>query len=90
MTRSVPDLTCRELVELVTDYLEERLPADHRLRFELHLTYCQWCRTYLQQMRQVLATAGRLTEESIAADARDALLGAFRGWKKGSGGGGQP
>lgn len=91
MTRGVPDLTCRELVELVTDYLEDRLSADDRVRFELHLTYCDWCRTYLKQMRQVLATAGKLAEESIAPEARDALLGAFRGWKKGSGsGGGRP
>jgi anti-sigma factor RsiW len=87
MTGTVPDLTCRELVELVTDYLENRLSADDRTRFELHLTYCDWCRTYLQQMRQVLATAGRLEEESIAPEARDALLDAFRGWNKGSGGG---
>jgi anti-sigma factor RsiW len=88
MTPSVPDLTCRELVELVTDYLEERLSADDRTRFELHLTCCDWCRTYLQQMRQVLATAGKLTEASIAPKARAALLDAFRGWKKDSGGGG--
>ncbi|HZY02729.1 MAG TPA: zf-HC2 domain-containing protein [Anaeromyxobacteraceae bacterium] len=87
MTREVPDLTCRELVELVTDYLEVRLPADDRLRFELHLTYCVPCRTYLKQMRQVLASAGQLTEDSIAPAARDELLRAFRDWKKGSGGG---
>lgn len=87
MTRGVPDLTCRELVELVTDYLEDRLSADDRTRFELHLTYCDWCRTYLTQMRQVLAAAGRLTEDSMEPEARDALLDAFRGWKRGSGGG---
>jgi anti-sigma factor RsiW len=87
MTGTVPDLTCRDLVELVTDYLEDGLSADDRTRFELHLTYCDWCRTYLTQIRQVLATAGRLDEESMAPEARDALLGAFRGWNKGSGGG---
>ena len=87
MTRPVPDLTCRELVELVTDYLEERLPEDDRLRFELHLTYCAPCRTYVQQIRQLLASAGRITEDSIAPAARDELLRAFRDWKKGSGGG---
>lgn len=87
MTRGVPDLTCRELVELVTDYLEDRLSADDRTRFELHLTYCDWCRTYLRQMRQVLAAAGRLTEDSMEPEAREALLDAFRGWKRGSGGG---
>jgi len=88
-TRPVPDLTCKELVELVTDYLEGRLSADDRTRFELHLTYCDWCRTYVEQMRQVLAAAGELTEASVAPEARDALLAAFRGWKRG-GGGGEP
>jgi predicted anti-sigma-YlaC factor YlaD len=88
MRPSVPDLTCRELVELVTDHLEGRLSAEDRTRFELHLTYCRWCRTYLQQMRQVLVTAGKLEEEAIAPEARDALLHAFRGWKKGYGGDG--
>jgi anti-sigma factor RsiW len=81
------DLTCRELIELVTDYLEERLSADDRTRFELHLAYCEWCRTYLQQMRQVLATTGKLTEDSAPVAARDALLHAFRTWKAGQGGG---
>ncbi|WP_242344305.1 anti-sigma factor family protein [Anaeromyxobacter terrae] len=87
MTPAVPDLSCRELVELVTDYLEASLPVDERTRFELHLTYCEFCRTYLAQMRQVLESAGELTEESLAPEARDALLATFRDWKKGSGGG---
>lgn len=86
MTNAVPDLTCRELVELVTDYLEARLSIEDRTRFELHLAYCAWCRTYLRQMQQVLETAGELTEESIAPEARDELLAAFRRWK----GGGRP
>jgi hypothetical protein len=86
MKLAVPDLSCRELVELVTEYLEERLPLEERTRFELHLGYCDWCRTYLRQMRQVLATAGELTEESIAPEAMRSLLAAFRGWKRGSGG----
>ena len=84
MTLSVPDLSCRELVELVTDYLESRLTFDDRTRFEMHLTYCDSCRTYLRQMRQVVQGAGRLTEETIEPHAREALLAAFRGWKRGS------
>ena len=83
MTATVPDLTCRELVELVTDYLEARLSVEDRTRFELHLAYCAWCRTYLRQMRQVLETAGELTEVSLAPGARDELLAAFRRWKGG-------
>lgn len=83
MTAAVPDLTCRELVELVTEYLEARLSLHDRTRFELHLTYCDWCRTYLAQLRQVLDRAGELREESLEPAARDALLQVFRGWKKG-------
>ena len=87
MTLSVPDLSCKELVELVTDYLEEKLSSDDRTRFEMHLTYCDSCRTYLRQMRQVVESARAVTEESIEPEARDALLAAFRGWKAGPGGG---
>jgi anti-sigma factor RsiW len=86
VTRSTPDLACKELVELVTDYLEDALSAKDRTRFELHLTYCEWCRTYLRQMRQVLASTGRITHESLPPEGRDALLAAFRGWNRGGGG----
>ncbi len=85
---AVPDLTCRELVELVSDYLGARLPADDRTRFELHLNYCAPCRTYLEQMRQVVGSAGRLSEATIAPEAQEALLAAFRGWKGGARGAG--
>ncbi|HET6411316.1 MAG TPA: zf-HC2 domain-containing protein [Anaeromyxobacter sp.] len=87
MIRLPLDLGCRDVVELVTDYLEGRLPADERTRFELHLGYCDSCRIYLRQMRQVLSATGRLGEESISPEAREALLRAFRSWKAGQGGG---
>jgi anti-sigma factor RsiW len=76
------DLTCQELVELVTDYLEGSLPAAQRARFEEHLAKCAGCRNYLAQMRQTIKLAGMLTEESIAPQARADLLGVFRNWKK--------
>jgi anti-sigma factor RsiW len=82
------DLPCRELVELVTDYLEGRLPPAERDRFDRHLVECDGCRTYLEQMRQVLRAAGRLDESSLHPEARAALLDAFRAWRHGSGGGG--
>jgi predicted anti-sigma-YlaC factor YlaD len=88
VTPSIPDLTCKELVELVTDYLEGDLTLEARTRFELHLTYCDWCRTYLRQMREVLASAGKLGEESLSPEKRDALLSVFRDWKRRPGGGG--
>lgn len=87
MTRSIPDLACRELVEIVTDYLEDRMSAEDRTRFELHLAVCDPCRTYLAQMREVVAAAGKVSEEALAPKARDELLRAFRGWKVGKPGG---
>lgn len=80
------DLSCSELVELVTDYLEGRLSIAERTRFEMHLCCCPPCRTYLAQIRATVAAAGRLTEETLPPDARDALLAAFRGWRRGAGG----
>ena len=76
------ELTCRELVELVTDYLDGALPAAERARFEAHLRTCDACATYLDQIRVTVAMAGRLSEERIAAPAREALLGAFRSWRR--------
>jgi predicted anti-sigma-YlaC factor YlaD len=75
-------LTCQELVELVSDYIENRLPLEERVRFEEHVAVCGPCRTYLQQMRQTIRLSGELTEETISPSARDALLEAFRGWKR--------
>jgi anti-sigma factor RsiW len=76
------DLPCQELVELVTDYLDNRLPASTRVRFETHLAQCSGCRTYLEQMRQTIRVLGRLPTESIDPEARDRLLEVFRGWKR--------
>ena len=76
------DLACRELVELVTDYLEGALPPDERRRFELHLTLCPGCAVYVRQLGATLRSAGRLTEESLSGEARERLLEAFRGWKR--------
>jgi anti-sigma factor RsiW len=76
------DLTCQELVELVTDYLEGALPATERARFEEHLAKCTGCRNYLAQMRISISSLGQLSEEALPAQARDDLLGVFRNWKK--------
>jgi anti-sigma factor RsiW len=76
------DLPCQELVELVTEYLEDRLPEGTRERFEAHLGQCSGCRTYLEQMRQTLRALGRLPTESIEPGARERLLEVFRDWKR--------
>jgi anti-sigma factor RsiW len=84
MSAAIPgDLTCQELVEIITDYLEDRLTLADRTRFELHLCSCTGCRTYLSQLRAVIRSAGRLAEHQLAPDARRELLQAFRAWKQG-------
>jgi predicted anti-sigma-YlaC factor YlaD len=75
-------LTCQELVELVTEYLEDTLPPAERARFEEHLVVCPGCRIYLDQMRQTIHTLGTLTEESISPKAKQDLLQMFRDWKR--------
>ena len=74
-------LACRELVELVTDYLEGRLSWRDRRRVERHLAGCDGCSAYVDQMRATLAALGTVTEESLAPEAREALLHAFRDWR---------
>ena len=76
-----PEMPCRELVELITDYLEGTLSEVDRLRFEQHLAECRHCRTYLLQMRQTIQALGKLPEETIPDEVKSQLLRAFRDWK---------
>jgi predicted anti-sigma-YlaC factor YlaD len=75
-------LSCREMVEIVTDYLEGSMSAELRSRFEDHLSRCDGCSNYLRQMRETIRLTGMLTEEQIPADQRDRLLRAFRDWQQ--------
>ena len=76
------ELTCQELVELITSYLDDALTSEERQRLEHHLTYCHACRAYLEQMRATLRLVGRLSPEDIPDDMRQGLLAAFRGLRK--------
>ncbi|MFN0096515.1 MAG: zf-HC2 domain-containing protein [Dehalococcoidia bacterium] len=82
----VDELSCQELVELVTAYLDDALDSGERARFEAHLDDCSGCEAYLDQMRTAIRLTGALREEAIGADARGRLLAAFRGWKAQTGG----
>ena len=74
------EMSCRELVELVTEYLEGALPRSDRRRFEKHIAGCDACTAYIEQIRLTIRAAGRLTEDDIEPEAREALLVAFRYW----------
>ena len=75
-------MTCQELVELVSDYLEDALGEDERARFELHLSVCPGCVEYVDQMRLTVRAAGRLDEEALEPRVRDELMRVFQSWKQ--------
>jgi anti-sigma factor RsiW len=76
-------MTCREMVELVTGYLEGRLPEAERRRFEAHLALCEGCQAYVEQMRALVAELGTLPRLELSPAVEDDLLTAFRDWRSG-------
>jgi anti-sigma factor RsiW len=74
-------LTCQEMVELVTDYLEGRLDDGAHERFEKHVAECDACAVYIEQMRQTIVALGRIPAESVSPQAEEELIAAFRSWR---------
>jgi anti-sigma factor RsiW len=79
---TINTISCQELVELVTDYVEGRLSWSDRRRVEDHLRLCEHCIIYVEQMRATIAATGRLREEDLSDEAKAALLDAFRSWER--------
>jgi anti-sigma factor RsiW len=75
------DVVCRQAVELVTDYLEDKLAPRARRRFEAHLAACPHCTEYLAQMRETISLAGRVEPEDLTPQARDELTDLYRRWR---------
>jgi anti-sigma factor RsiW len=73
------------MVELVTDYLEGRLPAGERDRFEEHLAECAGCEAYVAQMRVLVDDLGALPAVELPPPVAAELLAAFRDWRGGRG-----
>jgi anti-sigma factor RsiW len=80
LVRRRDDLVCRQVVELVTDYLEGALSRRDRRRFERHLRSCPNCTAYLEQIRVTIAATGRLTPDDLTPEARDEFTRLFRAW----------
>jgi anti-sigma factor RsiW len=76
-------LTCRELTEVLTDYLEGVMAPEDVARFEAHLELCDGCVTYVEQMRMTIRTVSALRPVEVEATVPDDLLAAFRAWKRG-------
>jgi Putative zinc-finger len=75
-------LSCQEVVELVTDYLEHALSDDEATLFEQHINFCDGCAWYLDQIRTTIAVVGHIDEGDIPPEARGKLIAAFRQWKQ--------
>jgi anti-sigma factor (TIGR02949 family) len=77
------ELSCQEIVELVTDYVEEDMPPDERSRFERHLSYCPGCLSYVEQIRETIRATGEIPrEETLPSELRAGLVAQFKNWKR--------
>jgi len=72
------ELTCAQVVELVTAYFDERLAPRDAERFEEHIVFCDGCSTYLEQLRATIAASGRLRDADVPAELQERLIAAFR------------
>ena len=82
MSEIAMEINCQELVELVTDYLDNALPPAERARFDAHIAGCDGCRAYLEQIRVTIRLSGKLGPEQLDPAAEEALLEAFRDWQR--------
>ena len=72
------DLTCQELVELVSDYLEGALDEVTAQRFDQHLALCAGCQTYLEQLKESVSLMGEIGVESLSEEMQATLMRMFR------------
>ena len=75
-------LSCREIVELVTDYLEGDLDADTTTALEAHLDLCPGCGRYVEQIRETVTTLGNISSDNLSTEAQAGLLEAFRAFRR--------
>ena len=79
------EMSCQELVEVITGYLEGAMSASDVARFESHLEGCDACRAYLAQMRETIAALGHLPPESLSPGRRERAR-RLRGWRRAAAG----
>ena len=82
MSRTFEHISCQEVVELVTDYLEGAMAPEEVARFEHHLALCDGCVYYVEQIRMTIGAVGRAGEGAVPPDVRDDLVAAFRDFKR--------
>ena len=75
-------LSCQEVVELVTDYLEQALLPETQSQFEEHIAKCPGCDNFLEQVQQTISMLRKLSEQQTFPDTKKDLLEIFRNWKQ--------
>ena len=73
---------CREVVAMMTEYLEDRLSPDERSGLEVHLATCPACVEYLRQLRLVVDTLGEVPDAPVPPEIEDQMVAIFRAWKQ--------
>jgi anti-sigma factor RsiW len=74
-------LTCQQVVELMTDYVEGVLLPDERGRFEAHLAHCDACARYLEQLRATLDVLAQMTPPEPDPVLREELVAFYRRYR---------
>jgi anti-sigma factor RsiW len=77
-------MTCQQLIELVTAYLEDALAPAVRAAFDHHVELCPGCAVYMDQIRQTIRLLGGLPQPPLPATRREALLQRFREVQQGT------
>jgi anti-sigma factor RsiW len=75
---AIQELSCQEIVELVTEYLEGTMDAGLRAAFEHHLTKCDGCSNYLEQIEATIRLSGTIRPEALSPQFQVGLIDAFR------------
>jgi anti-sigma factor RsiW len=83
MSADVEHLTCREFVEVLTDYLDNALDPAERAEIERHIVICRGCSNYVEQMRSTIDLLGRLAGDGAGDVGSERLLSMFRAWQAG-------
>jgi len=75
------DITCRQAVALMTDYLDGVLGPDDHALMEAHLAECESCAEHLRQIRITVTVTGRIRDEDLDPAAREDLMALYRRWR---------
>jgi anti-sigma factor RsiW len=78
----IRELSCQEIVELVTEFLEGTMDDPLRTAFEAHLAKCPHCPHYLEQIEATIRVAGTIEPEALSPEFQAGLLEAFRDFER--------